>query len=248
MSVIVCKRGGSFLLQSISSSLLINRNYSSLLPDSATSIPPSSSVSSSLSLSDNLYNSRRGQILRIPQLVNANGKRTFLVDTLALLRKLEAQGLPTKQAEAITSAINEVLNESFQDTSLLQRETEKLRGDIEKMHNELRGDIEKMHNEFQRENERLRGDNDKIRSELKYEVDKVTAGQRLDLNLERGRTRDELAKQNSETTELNSKLDREIHALRAQLETAKLDLIKYGIGAVLSLSAVGLGIFRLFSH
>lgn len=39
---------------------------------------------------------------------------------------------------------------------------------------------------LQHETEKLKGDIEKMRSELKYEIDKVTAGQRLDLNLERG--------------------------------------------------------------
>ncbi|KAI3503124.1 hypothetical protein L1887_31560 [Cichorium endivia] len=53
-----------------------------------------------------------------------------------------------------------------------------------------------MENHFsllQRETEKLRNAIVKMRSELRYEIDKVTTGQRLDLNLERGRIRDELA-------------------------------------------------------
>ncbi|WJX84164.1 hypothetical protein P8452_66767 [Trifolium repens] len=38
--------------------------------------------------------------------------------------------------------------------------------------------------------------------------DKVTARQRLDLNLERGRTREELSNQSAETKNLTDKLDR----------------------------------------
>ncbi|AQK80947.1 Mitochondrion protein [Zea mays] len=53
----------------------------------------------------------------ISQLVKTNGRRAFLVDTLALVRKLESQGVPTKQAEAITSAITEVLNDSLESIS-----------------------------------------------------------------------------------------------------------------------------------
>ncbi|MBA0799256.1 hypothetical protein Gohar_009783 [Gossypium harknessii] len=101
---------------------------------------------------------------------------------------------------------------------------------------------------LQRETEKLRGDIEKMRSELRhvlYEIDKVTAGQRLDLNLERGRIRDELANQNAETTNLTNKLDREIHALRAQLEAAKYDVIKYCIGTLVSISAVGLAVLRI---
>ncbi|KAG6538521.1 hypothetical protein ZIOFF_003648 [Zingiber officinale] len=98
---------------------------------------------------------------------------------------------------------------------------------------------------LQRETEKLRGDIENLRRELKYEVDKVTAGQRLDLNLERGRMRDELAKQAAENSDLTNKLDREIHALRAQLEAAKYDVIKYCIGTLVSISAVGLAMVRI---
>ncbi|KAL3818805.1 hypothetical protein ACJIZ3_004710 [Penstemon smallii] len=188
-----------------------------------------------------------------------NGKRLYPVDTLALVRRLEAQGVPSKQAEAMTSAMTEVLNDSLDNVSysfvskaemqknemtqesnlsqfksqvkssqdhhfsLLQHETEKLKSDIDKMTEKLKSDIEKM------------------RSELRYEIDKVTAGQRLDLNLERGRIRDEMNNQSQET----NKLDREIHALRAQLEAAKYEVIKYCIGTLASVSAVGLAVIRI---
>uniref|UniRef100_M0ZW09 Mitochondrion protein n=1 Tax=Solanum tuberosum TaxID=4113 RepID=M0ZW09_SOLTU len=46
-----------------------------------------------------------------------DGKLLFLVDTLALVRKLEAKGVPTKQAEAITAAITEVLNDSLDNVA-----------------------------------------------------------------------------------------------------------------------------------
>ncbi|MCO5582390.1 hypothetical protein L7F22_036285 [Adiantum nelumboides] len=97
----------------------------------------------------------------------------------------------------------------------------------------------------QREVERIRTDVEKMRSDLRYEIDKVTAAQRLDINLERGRTRDDLAKQSVETSELTNKLDREIHALKTQVEAAKYEVIKYGIGTIVSLTAVGLGLLRI---
>lgn len=39
------------------------------------------------------------------------------MDTLALVRGLEAKGVPTKQAEAITAAITEVLNDSLENVA-----------------------------------------------------------------------------------------------------------------------------------
>ncbi|KAJ4831547.1 hypothetical protein Tsubulata_017971 [Turnera subulata] len=181
-----------------------------------------------------------------------NSKRAFLVDTLALVRGLEAQGVPSKQAEAITAAITEVLNDSLENVShsfVSKAEMQKSEmiqdANLSKFKSEVQSSQEHHFSMLQRETEKLRGDIDKMRSELRYEIDKVTAGQRLDLNLERGRIRDELANQNAETTNLTNKLDREIHALRAQLEAAKYDVIKYCIGTLVSISAVGLAVVRI---
>ncbi|CAA0839218.1 Protein of unknown function (DUF1640 [Striga hermonthica] len=135
--------------------------------------------------------------------------------------KGEMQRNEMTQESILSKFKTEVKSSQDNHLSLLQRETEKLKGDIEKMMEKLKSDLEKM------------------RSELSYEIDKVTAGHRLDLNLERGRIRDELNNQNQETTNLTNKLDREIHALRAQIEAAKYDVIKYCIGSLASVAAVG---------
>ncbi|KAJ8767178.1 hypothetical protein K2173_013575 [Erythroxylum novogranatense] len=188
---------------------------------------------------------------QISQLVKPNGNRAFLVDTLGLVRRLEAQGVPSKQAEAITAAITEVLNDSLENVShsfVSKPEIQKRNvqeSNLSKFKSEVQSSQEHHFSMLQRETEKLRSDIDKMRSDLRYEIDKVTAGQRLDLNLERGRIRDELANQNAETTNLTNKLDREIHALRAQLEAAKYDVIKYCIGTLVSISAVGLAVVRI---
>ncbi|KAG7015331.1 FMP32 [Cucurbita argyrosperma subsp. argyrosperma] len=200
---------------------------------------------------------------QISQLAKSNGKRLFLVDTLALVRKLEGQGVPSNQAEAITAAITEVLNDSLENIS----HSFVSKGEMQKVEMIQDSNLSKFKSEVQssqghhfsllgHETEKLRNDIEKMRSELRfvlpylsfyemYEIDKVTAGQRLDLNLERGRIRDELANQNAETTNLTNKLDREIHGLRAQLEAAKYDVIKYCIGTLVSISAVGLAVLRI---
>ncbi|KDP46688.1 hypothetical protein JCGZ_06476 [Jatropha curcas] len=189
---------------------------------------------------------------QISQLVKSNGKRVFLVDTLALVRRLEAEGLPSKHAEAITAAITEVLNDSLENVSQsvvskaeMQKNEMIQDTNLSKFKSEVQNSQEHHFSLLQHETEKLRNDIEKMRSELRHEIDKVTAGQRLDLNLERGRIRDELANQNAETSNLTNKLDREIHALRAQLEGAKYDVIKYCIGTLVSISAVGLAVLRI---
>ncbi|KAI7756799.1 hypothetical protein M8C21_014470 [Ambrosia artemisiifolia] len=189
---------------------------------------------------------------QISQLVQSNGKRLFLVDTLALVRRLEGQGVPSKQAEAITSAITEVLNDSLENVAQsfvskgeMQRIEMTQDGNLGKFKSQVQSSQENHFSMLQRETEKLRNDIEKMRSELRYEIDKVTAGQRLDLNLERGRIRDELSNQNQETANLTNKLDREIQSLRAQLEAAKYEVIKYCIGTLVSISAVGLAVLRI---
>ncbi|CAD5175302.1 unnamed protein product [Musa acuminata subsp. malaccensis] len=181
----------------------------------------------------------------------SNGSRACLIDTLALVRRLE-KGVPSKQAEAITLTITAVLNESLESVAQsfvskpeMQRSEMIQDSNLWKFKLKMKGSQDHHFALLQRETEKLRVDIDKMRSELRYEIDKVTAGQRLDLNLERGRIRDELAKQSAETTKLTTKLDREIHALRAQLEAAKYDVIKYCIGTLVSKSAVGLAVVRI---
>lgn len=250
---IVCKRGGALFGSSQSRSALASASVSaSFATRNITSLIPDSAAGASSSSSPLLYSNRRGQVLHISQLVKSNGKRAFLVDTLALVRRLEAQGVPSKHAEAITSAITEVLNDtlenvaqSFVSKGEMQKSEMMQDANLSKFKSQVQSSQEHHFSSLQRESEKLRGDIEKMRSELRYEIDKVTAGQRLDLNLERGRIRDELAKQNAETTELTTKLDREIHALRAQLEAAKYDVIKYCIGTLVSISTVGLAVIRI---
>ncbi|KAK9691016.1 hypothetical protein RND81_09G170500 [Saponaria officinalis] len=182
----------------------------------------------------------------------SNGKRAFLVDTLAMVRSLEKEGIPSKQAEAITSAITGVLNDTLENVSYSfvskgeMQKTELIQdGNISKFKTEVQSSQDHHFALLQRETEKLQGDIEKLQRELKYEIDKVTAGQRLDLNLEKGRIREELNNQKTETSNLTNKLDREIHALRAQLEAAKYEVIKYCIGSLVSISAVGLAVIRI---
>ncbi|KAH1118659.1 hypothetical protein AAZX31_17G154200 [Glycine max] len=186
------------------------------------------------------------------QVVKSNGKHLFLVDTLALVRRLEGEGVPSKQAEAITAAITEVLNDSLENVSqslVSNGEMQKIEMMQESNLSKFKAEVQSSQGHhfslLQHETEKLRNDIEKMRSELRHEIDKVTAGQRLDLNLERGRIREELSNQNAETNNLTNKLDREIHSLRAQLEAAKYDVIKYCIGTLVSISAVGLAVLRI---
>ncbi|KAL6346580.1 hypothetical protein AAG906_000198 [Vitis piasezkii] len=184
---------------------------------------------------------------QISQLGNGRGKRAFLVDTLALVKSLEVEGMPSKQAEAVTTALTHVLNDTLENLAQslvskpeLQKASMLQESNLSKFKVEVQGSQEHHFSLLQRETEKLRNDIDKMRIDVRHEMDKITAGHRLDLNLERGRIRDELAQQSAETTNLTNKLDRVTH-----LEAAKYDVIKYCIGIVVSISAVGLAVIRI---
>nr|GEV50092.1 protein FMP32, mitochondrial-like [Tanacetum cinerariifolium] len=236
----------------IRAGLRLRSGHSSLFRATSSSLSSPFYINNNNNKSSSSSSSSRFDYKQISQLVQSNGKRLFLVDTLALVRRLEGQGVPSKQAEAITSAITEVLNDSLENVAQsfvskaeMQRIEMTQDGNLGKFKSQVQSSQENHFSLLQRETEKLRNDIEKMRSELRYEIDKVTAGQRLDLNLERGRIRDELANQNQETANLTNKLDREIHSLRAQLEAAKYDVIKYCIGTLVSISAVGLAVLRI---
>ncbi|KAH0969425.1 hypothetical protein GBA52_028693 [Prunus armeniaca] len=228
------------------------------------------------------------------QLVKSNGKRLFLVDTLALVRRLEGQGVPSKHAEAITAAITEVLNDSLENVSnsFVSKGDAENRDDprIQFVQIQIRNSkrtvvfmylkydasifwvavawcgvllivdltsnykptfrisVIRLGHHFsllQHETEKLRNDIEKMRGELRSDLRSYFTVAFLSVSLSCRRIREELSNQNAETNNLTNKLDREIHALRAQVEAAKYDVIKYCIGTLVSISAVGLAVLRI---
>ena len=83
---------------------------------------------------------------------------------------------------------------------------------------------------------------------FRYEIDKLTASQRLDLNLEKGRMRDELQALRDKANELEIKMDKETNSLKAAVEQTKNETIKYCLGMMLAFTTAGLGAARLVSH
>ncbi|XP_004290325.1 PREDICTED: coiled-coil domain-containing protein 90B, mitochondrial-like isoform 1 [Fragaria vesca subsp. vesca] len=225
--------------------------------------------------------STNGVVARASELVKSGGKRAFPVDTLALVRGLEAKGVPTAHAEAITSAVTGIYTDSLENVHQLQKvmprpppvrrfaslkifdceiaicdeffffelQTVILQeAKLSKFEVEIKSLQEHHFSMLTRETEKLQSVIDKLRSELRYELDKVAAGSRLDLNLEKGRMRDEFNNQNAETANLTNKLDREIQAVKALVETGKYEVIKYCIGTLVSMTAVGIAVLRIMMN
>lgn len=80
------------------------------------------------------------------------------------------------------------------------------------------------------ENDRLQSDLEKLKQRLREEVTRTQAGVRLDLNLEKGRIRDESSQQELKIKEVDTRIESEIAGLRTQIEQAKFSILQYLVG------------------
>ena len=173
---------------------------------------------------------------------------------IAQMKSLEASGLTRAQAEELTTTLTQVLclnreriSEGFVAKSALEKVILEHEARVAALRSEVTKGQELHLASLARDTERLTASLDRVRSEIRTEADKLTAATRLDLNLEKGRMRDELQALRDKAAELEIKIDKETSALKAMLESTKSEMVRYSLGLLLSASAVGATIFRLFS-
>ncbi|XP_047944104.1 mitochondrial calcium uniporter regulator 1-like [Salvia hispanica] len=148
-----------------------------------------------------------------------NQSPVYLFDTLALIRSLEAQGIHTKQAEAITSQMTLVLNVSMEyilqnvaSKSEMQKVVMATETNLVKLKSEVQSYMDNNSSSLQGEDAKIRNDITKLHGELRHEIDKVTSAQRLDLNLERRRVDGELSDMRARTTDISNQLNNAVMA------------------------------------
>lgn len=164
-------------------------------------------------------------------------------------------GMSREQAEALTENITDVLitnrdrlAECYVSKAALEMSELQSTASITGFRAEVLKSQELQVATFTRDTERLQASLDKLKSEIRYEIDKLTASQRLDLNLEKGRMRDELQDLRDKANELEIKVDKEVNSLKAAMEQSKNDTVKYVLGLMLALMTAGLGAARLVMH
>ena len=80
------------------------------------------------------------------------------------------------------------------------------------------------------ENERLQSDIDKLKQRLREEIMRTQAGVRLDLNLEKGRMREESSGQELKIKEVDTRIEQEIAGLRTAIQSSKAMTLQYLVG------------------
>lgn len=94
--------------------------------------------------------------------------------------------------------------------------------------------------------ERLANELHKLNQRLRDEVARTQASVRLDLNLEKGRTREEAGVQELKIKETETRIEQEVAGLRERVEGVKFDTVRWLAGVVTGTAALLLGAWRLF--
>ncbi|KDN48852.1 DUF1640-domain-containing protein [Tilletiaria anomala UBC 951] len=174
-------------------------------------------------------------------------------DTFNLVARLEASGMPKQQADVLAASLTDVINESIDNLAkgLVSREEgEKWRYTQKVDFARLKSEMQLLeHNDFalmKTENERLMADIERLKQRLREEITRTTAGVRLDLNLEKGRIRDESSVHALKIKEVDTRIESEIAGLRTSIQSAKFNVLQYLVGVATGSAALLLAYLRMF--
>jgi len=176
----------------------------------------------------------------------------FHFDTHHFVQRLEREGLNRQQAEGIMAAMAEVVDESIRNMTanmVTKADQEKVRPpptflffhsklthveflqhqykqqvDFAQLKSELHMTEKNDLAMIKAENERLLADIEKLKQRLREEISRTQAGVRLDLNLEKGRMREESSGQELKITEVDTRIEQEIASLRTAIQASKVNV------------------------
>ncbi|KAE9400353.1 DUF1640-domain-containing protein [Gymnopus androsaceus JB14] len=172
----------------------------------------------------------------------SNIRSDFHFDTHQFVQRLEREGLNRAQAEGIMSAMAEVIDETIMVTKADQEKVRLCQLILlaepklvysTQHHYTQQVDFAQTKSELQlmekndlamikAENDRLANDIEKLKQRLREEITRTQAGVRLDLNLEKGRYRDESSGKELKLKEVEYKIEQEIAGLRTAIQASKV--------------------------
>lgn len=167
--------------------------------------------------------------------------RSIHFDTQSFVSKLESEGLSRQQAVGIMEALEDVVQESIRSmmTQLVTRSeqdkalyTQKV--DFAKLKSEIQLVEKQDFAVLKAENERLLSDVERLKQRLREEISRTSAGVRLDLSLEKGRTRDELAARELKIRDVDSRIEGEVQGLRATVAQNRFATLQYLLTTLVS--------------
>lgn len=173
-------------------------------------------------------------------------------DTLKFVQRLQAEGFSEEQAVAMMKVLSDVIEESIQNltrTMVLREDQEKAtytqKVDFAKLRSELLSADTTESSLTRTSHDKLTNDLAKLNSRLRDEVQRTQASVRLDLNLEKGRIREEANSQDMKIKETETRIEQETAALRERLEAVKFSTLQWLMGVCTGTAAIILGVWRL---
>ncbi|KAL8781143.1 MAG: hypothetical protein Q9213_006143 [Squamulea squamosa] len=173
-------------------------------------------------------------------------------DTLKLVQRLKDEGFSEEQSKAMMLVLSDVIEESIQNltrTMVLRedadRSTYTQKVDFTKLRSELLALDSSDTSVTLASHERLSNDIAKLNSRLRDEIGRAQASVRLDLNLEKGRIREEAKGQELKIKETETRIEQEVAGLRERVEGVKFSTLQWLVGVCTGAAALILGAWRL---
>ncbi|TKA77611.1 hypothetical protein B0A55_03136 [Friedmanniomyces simplex] len=173
-------------------------------------------------------------------------------DTLKFVARLKQEGFTEDQAVSMMKVLGDVIEESIQNltrTMVLREDQEKAtytqKVDFAKLRSELLSADTTESSLTRASHEKLTNDLAKLNNRLRDEVQRTQASVRLDLNLEKGRIREEANSQDLKIKETETRIEQESAALRERLEAVKFSTLQWLMGVCTGTAAIILGVWRL---
>jgi len=169
------------------------------------------------------------------------------MDSHGLVAQLIRSGFTEPMAESAVRVTFEAMTRAgFVIRSDLERELMQARAEVHALKVETNSQLRETAAASRHQTETLVSENDKLRADMKYNIERITQSQKLDLNLEKGRMREEYANLAATSNATEARVDRELSAMRTQIEAAKTEIIRYSVGGLVSLGALSLAALRVF--
>ena len=194
-----------------------------------------------------------GASARVPMSARDAVRKNLFVNTLEISQRFSHDvGIPRGEADALAQYLTQLLcehkerlSEMYVETASLQRTMIDLESRIASTRAELLKSQEMSLGQVQQGLAQLQQDVKTLRVEFKHEVDKLQSAQRLDINLEKGNTREELRKMSEATHQQDQRFERELNSVRTLVEASKNDMIRWFVGMMGSVLLIAASMLRM---
>ncbi|KAH8693539.1 hypothetical protein BGW36DRAFT_207080 [Talaromyces proteolyticus] len=161
-------------------------------------------------------------------------RRSHHFDTLKIVQRLRNEGFSEEQSVALMKVLNDVIQESIQNltrTMVLKEDSERAtytqKVDFAKLRSELLNSDSTESQLTRSSHERIAADLTKMNSRLRDEIGRTQASVRLDLNLEKGRIREEANSQDMRIKETETRIEQEVAGLRERVQAVKQSTLQW---------------------